>query len=276
MSYCWVMGSGLFSTVLFILFMAFVFASLVGALIYANSTVSSPKQPYDGGAPTTMESSTTSKTATSSVVQTTFTLPPTTSTTTLAGYVVASYVPDTFYLLDNVLLNYSSTAHSTETYAIYVNGILRDSTTSESYALAGLPAGEYDVVIARKDFRNATLSFEVLKDTYSTARERTFKLSHGERLSAINAGKASIRFYDSAFCSICAAIRPRLNKLVDDNRECVIYEKLSAFQHPEEVIAGTLPTIVVQGKHGTFKANGQVSMQKISDMIERASGCKVN
>ncbi|MBU0762508.1 MAG: hypothetical protein KKD39_05730 [Candidatus Altiarchaeota archaeon] len=266
------MNPSMFATLAFLAFMVFVFSVLVGALIYAESQLQTPPQTTTSSTLVSTTSSTSS--TTSSIFASTTQIQTTTST--LPGVISVTYSPKNIYHLDDVYINMSSSRSSDQPYVIYLNGLLRDQTHSDTYSILSVSGGEYEVIVSRHGFKNVSVKFDVDKTTYGNSKETSIKLSPGERQKAIGSGKASVRFYGSSSCSICASVRPRLNKLVDDNRECVVYEKLSAVIHPEEVLPGLLPTIVVEGRYGLFKISGMVSMDKVKDMIKRASGCGVN
>ena len=107
-------------------------------------------------------------------------------------------------------------------------------------------------------------------------------MTREERLRVFAEGKANLRVYDSPGCIICRQVVPAIGKFVDNNRRCIVYEKLHYFDHTAELKSIfdlkqglEFPLVVVEGRRGTYKANGYVSTSLISSYVVSASGCDI-
>jgi|GEM_PF-4766419 len=267
------MGHAIAITVILFILLAAVGLAIVGGLYVMSDG--------EGAVPEATSSSTLSSTVTTSTVPTTTTTTSTvftpttttTSTTLLLGRIKMTIAPEMPYRLDDVIVTVSYDGEGSDKAALYLNGKLKDTLIDGTYRLISLESGHYEVVIERKGFWNASTSFDVDDDTYATSREVRQKLSRGQELVAMREGKAVIRFYDTSSCSVCKVVVSKLNKLVDDNRECIAYEKLSYYKYANKLGAGALPFIEVEGSGGQMNANGLVKMSKVRSMVERVSGC---
>ncbi|MBD3387973.1 MAG: PEGA domain-containing protein [Candidatus Altiarchaeales archaeon] len=263
------MDSDVKLTIVFLLLMVLVLAGLIAGLAYL--TYSAPESPP---LTTTTSSSTTTSTA-SSTSSTTVTIVSTTTTTTLRPLHISSS-PDMLYRFDDAILNVTSDGDGLSGAVVYVNGEFDGTTVDGFYRLLSLEGGEYDVVVSKDGHYNASTRVVVSPDTYATSKAVHEELSLLERQMAFADGKASVRMYETSFCSNCRQVRPKLDAVVDSNRDCIVYEKLSWYSHQREAGGGTLPIIVIEGSRGEFRVTGIVPMSTVKSMVERASGCDVS
>jgi hypothetical protein len=268
------MDAGLVYTLVFILFMVVVLAGLIGGIIYL--TADGGNKPPEKPATTTYTTSTSTTTTESPITPTSSSSTlTTTSTTTTLGFRVltVTYSPEKLYRLDDAVLTVESGGSPITGALVYVDGEYSGSTADGSYDILSLTGGMHEVVVVKQGYMNVSVTVTVSEDTYATSKDVHRELSLIERNQAFLEGKADVRFYTTPFCVNCAQVRRKLDKLVDDNRECIVYEKLSYYKYRNELGGGDLPFIIVQGDNGEFTVNGLVSMSRVEDMIERASGC---
>lgn len=265
------MNLGLTVTLAFMLFLFAAAVALVAGIIYLDARDSGP----DPAPPTPSSTTTSTSVTSSSTIPTPTTVTTSTTSTTLPGILSIEYFPEVIYRLDDVVLSVEADGEPVTGAEVYVNSELSGGTRNGAYTMVSLSGGYYQVFVAHPGYENASISFTVDERTYATSKDVRERMTQSERAQAIADGKASVRFFDSPGCSICAAVRPKLDKLVDDNRQCIAYEKLSFLRYRTEegLGSGSLPFIVVEGSRGRFIVNGLVSMSRISDLIERSSGC---
>ncbi|MFH0861987.1 MAG: PEGA domain-containing protein [Candidatus Altiarchaeota archaeon] len=264
----------------FILFMFVAIAVLVGGIIYLDSSnpgvsVSMPQTQTSTTSSSTTSTSTTSSTQAPPEEPTTTTA--STTTTLQLKPLLASFSPKDPYKGDDVIVNASSYGTRLEGLSVYLDGRLYGGCDIQCELLS-MGGGSHTVVLAKMGYENATLTVELAPTTYANSPAVRTKLTPAQRQAAMNAGKASLRVYDSPGCTICAQVMPMINKFVDNNRECVAYEKLHAYDHvsdPDVKSFGvtTFPLIVVEGSRGKFKANGYVTAAMINNLVVQASGC---
>ena len=187
-----------------------------------------------------------------------------------------SYSPERLYRFDDVQLTVDSGGDPVSGASVYVNGEYWGVTNDGNHTLLSLEGGTYEVSVSRDGFTEASVTVVVNAATYATSQDVRMEMSPAERQRAFDEGRADVRFYETPFCTNCALVRGKLNKLVDSNRGCVVYEKLSYYKFRNELGTGERPFIVVEGSYGKYTVNGRVSMTKVKDLIERASGCDVS
>ncbi|MFH1054911.1 MAG: hypothetical protein V1744_02320 [Candidatus Altiarchaeota archaeon] len=272
------MNMGLTLTLGFMILLAVVLAVLVGGIIYMDSggaEVVAPTQTTDTTTSTTPTTTTTTTETTDTTATSTLS---TTSTTLELKTLSVSYSPNKLYKTDDVNLDIKSGGIPVHGATVFLNGRVVDQTGEFSYTILSLEGGSNEVVASHDGYYNSTLTIDVEKTTYAASQVVRRELTAAERQRAISDGKADLRVYDSPGCAICAIVIPAINKLVDRNRDCIVYERLHAFDHTSELKAfkgDYFPYIIAEGSLGTFHASGQVSMSQVKDMIERASGCSV-
>ncbi len=269
--------------VLVTILFALIIMAIIGLYMISDDIVGVPETSSTLPPQTTVTS--TISTTTSSVPTTsmpgepdkTTTVPQiaTTTTTIPLGVIHISIDPKNPYRKDDVYVTVDPDPHSEKKGLIKVNEKIIDTIGDDPFKLISLESGDYEVIVTMEGYEDSSYHFEVAQETYATSRDVRQKLSRGEELIAINEGKAVIRFYDTASCSICKAVVAQLNKVVDDNRECIVYEKLSYYKYSSRFGTGYLPFIEIEGKNGQMNANGQVKMSSIKNMVERVAGCDI-
>ncbi len=271
------MNTGLLLTLAFIAFMVVAAGALVVGLVVfsGEDALKLPETPS-----TTTSSSTMPSTTTSTIIHPSTTTSTSTSTTISNPPLSVSHEPDVIYSGDDVRLNVGSSGEPVTGASVYFDGRYEGPTEDGGYLVLSVPGGVHEVTVSLEGHGNASVTLDVDTDTYATSRDVIRELTPSERQQAFAEGKADIRFYESTACPVCRVVGARLNKLVDDNRDCIVYEKLSYYQHVNELtpLFGarvSLPLIIVEGSNGVFKANGEVSMTSVKGMVERASGCDV-
>ena len=157
--------------------------------------------------------------------------------------------------------------------SVYVDGVYSGPTDAGEYVILSLDGGTHEVVVEWGGHRNSTVFIVVDDRTYATSSDVHRGLSLAERQKAFAEGKVSVRLYEMSFCSLCAAVRRKVDPLVDRNRHCIVYEKLSYYKHSAELGGGSLPFLIVEGPRGTYRDNGLVKISTVKRMIESASGC---
>jgi hypothetical protein len=187
------------------------------------------------------------------------------------------YSPESPYKGDDLGLEVTSYGTAIGGYSVYLDGYLYGGCDVDCHILT-MTSGRHTIVVAKDNYQNLTFSVEVKPTTYANSPDVRTELTNGQRASVINSGKADLRVYDSPGCSICAQVIPVINKIVDNNRQCIAYEHLHAYDHmsePDVKSFGvtTFPFIVVEGSRGKFKANGFVTSTLIKNLITEASGC---
>jgi hypothetical protein len=275
----------------FIVFMAAVIVGLIGGLIYMNAggdvermweTTTTNAGPAATTAPTTSTAPQTpatqpQATTTSDTLPATTTYTTTTTSTTEAPYrapMTLSYSPAKLYKGDNAMITLKSGSTMVSDASIYVDGAFKGGTYGGVYNLERLEGGTHVVTAAKEGYMNATANVTVDENTYAKSKEVKEGLTAAERKAVISQGKANLRFYETSFCSNCAAMRPRIEEFVNENRDCIAYERLNAYKYASEVEpAIVLPYIVVEGPLGKRKTNGVVSMTVIEDMVAGVSRC---
>jgi hypothetical protein len=131
------------------------------------------------------------------------------------------------------------------------------------------------VAAGKGGYANATAAITVDMDTYAASKDVREELTPELRRKAFDEGKADVRFYETSFCSNCDYVRKQLAKVVDKNRRCIVYERLSYYSHANELGNGELPFIEVEGARGTYRTNGVIPMSKVKEMVFAASGCDI-
>ena len=264
------MTQGIVLTVIFIVFLAFIIAILIVALTYTANKPVAPKE----SASTAIVEYTSSTASTTTSTSTTSSISTTTSTIPLKIMEIL-YSPDKIYRGDDAIISVSM-GDDAKGSKLHINGDYKGVIGDSVFNLLSLEGGQHNIVLEKDGYVNGTLMLQVDIDSYATSRDVRQKMSRGEEIQHIAKGKSVIRFYDTASCSICKAVVSQLNKLVDDNRDCVVYEKLSYYKYSAKLGPGLLPFIEVEGSMGERTANGPVKMSTVKNMVESTSGCDMN
>jgi hypothetical protein len=277
------MNFGLAMTLGFIIFMAAVVVAIIGVMIYMDSSGVPEASPTSMTASTT-STSTTSSTTTLFTPLTEPTETTSTSTTLSLKPLAITYSPAKLYLHETATLRVTSEGEPQTGASIYLDGRPAILSNNGDDQLTSLDAGYHEVTAYKEGYSNATANFTVDKSTYSHSPAIRLGLTPEERLGAISDGKADLRFYENPGCTQCITVLNYLHKIVDKNRQCMVFERLnvwnpSANKEAQELFGKntvlSFPLIVVDGSKGTFKTQGVVSPDAIRDMIGRASGCSV-
>jgi hypothetical protein len=274
------MNLGLICTLGVIIFSAVAAACLIGASIYMSAVGGAPAkrtEPAAEKAPAT----TTTSTATSTTAAPRAQEPPAaagaaktaTTSRTMKGMTLA-YSPARLYKGDDASLDIRSGGERIMGAAVYLDGALAYQG-GENYPLFRLDGGTHRVAAVKGGYTNGTIVITVDADTYATSKDVREELKPEERRKAFEDGKADVRFYETSFCSNCDYVRKQLSKVVDKNRRCIVYERLSYYSHANELGNGELPFIEVEGAKGTHRTNGVIPMSKVKEMVFAASGCDI-
>jgi hypothetical protein len=185
-------------------------------------------------------------------------------------------IPDKkFFLNDEVSVYVSSNGQPMDGVEIYLNHILHGETDEGYYAIENLPGGDHMISVKFDGYYEVSAPISVSDDSYATSRDVRSPISETEKQKANSDGKAIVSFYETSFCTNCDVVRRKLNIVVDKNRDCLVYEKLSYWKYRDRLWSGSLPFITIDGRLGTYKANGLVKMESLKGMMERASGCEI-
>jgi hypothetical protein len=271
-------------TLVFIVFMVAALAGLIGGIIYLNSEEgAASKQPPQASPSTSTLPPTTTTGAPAQEPHeapstTSTTAPqPTTTTTLPPKTMTVSYAPREPYKGDDITLEIGGLEGAKA--SVYLDGAAY-TTCGRACELLTVQGGVRKVIVSAEGFANASLEIQVTTSSYANSREVTRRLTPDERAKVVASGKADLRVYDNPGCSICRQVIPVINKIVDNNRECVAYEKLHAYDNPDDVREFNgkfdyFPYIIVEGPGGRFRRNGFVTSTEIKDMIADAAGCQV-
>lgn len=262
-------------------------AALVGFVVYldAQGPAAQDEVPEPAtastAAPTTTYATTTTLPEHASTT-TMYSAPETTaSTTTTLKTMTVDYQPKNIYLEDDVNVTARDGQNRILDVALYLDGVPLSESDYDIKWIRSLEGGSHTVTVAADGYYNATFNLTASKTTYSGSRDVRHELTVRERSEALAAGKADFRFYDSPNCPNCRAVLSYLGRIIDKNRDCVVYEKLWVYDHPQElqVFFGKstvqFPLIIVDGPLGTSKTQGIVSANHIRDMISQTTGCEV-
>jgi hypothetical protein len=277
------MNLGLALTLGFIVFMAAVIAAVIGALVYLDSGGEAARETTT----TTASTATTTSSTASSTLPTSTTEPletSSTSTTLELRAISLTYSPEKLYLHDKASLEIKSGGEPLMGASIYLDGQLAIPSNNGDDQLPSLEGGPHKVTAVLDGYASATINITVEGSTYSHSPAVRGGLTPEERRSAISEGKADLRFYENPGCIQCITVLNYLNKIVDKNRQCMVFERLNVWNPTSNKEAQALfgkdtvlsfPLIVVDGQSGQFKTQGIVSADAIRDMVTRASGCSV-
>ncbi len=280
------MNAGLTLVMLFTVMMIAAAAGLVGWVVYLDAQApSAPREEAPPEAASTIPSTSTSTTiAPPEPSSTTLNAPEETTsstTTTTLRAMTADYQPKTIYLEDDVNVTATGSDGPVRGVTIYLDGVLESYSGDDVAWIRSIQGGGHTVTAAADGYYNESFNLTVQKTTYSGSRDVRRELTGRERQAAIASGKADFRFYDSPGCVNCRAVLSYLNHIIDKNRDCVVYEKMWAYDHPQEIQSffgkGTVqfPLIIVDGPRGTRQTQGVVSANHIRDMIRQTTGCEV-
>jgi len=282
------MNLGILMTVGFIVFMVILTAGLIGWVLYIGTgneiyRATTTQTTVSTSTTSTTESTTTAATSTTLVSRSAETLETTSTTsTTVPKRMKVTYSPETIYTEENVYLTVTEGGGTGIRGAtVYIDGTLMYQIQEEKYPLLGLEGGEHELTVSKDGYENVTLTVNVDPETYANSKMVRRELTAGERAKALSLGKADIRFYETSFCPNCAAVVRQLNRVVDKNRDCVVYERLVYYKYVNELSkefknGESLPFIIIDGPDGrAFKSSGIVSMNSVRDAIQRSTGCDI-
>jgi len=271
-------------TIMLVLMMAVMVAALVGGIIYLDSNpTQNPPASTTLPTTTTSTSTTTTESTSTTIPATVASIEASSTTSTIALRPLSVTVPAAkLYKFDDANLTVASDGTPVRDGFVYLDGNLLYQASGYSYPLLSLDGGDHKVTVSAEGYENATVAMIVAQTTYANSPERRKNISQDQKDEAFAEGKALISIYDNPGCPNCVLVINAVSKLVDNNRDCIIYQKLYYTEYSNsnslkdyKGVVFPFPLVIVEGSRGRYTSTGLVSASVIRDYAISASGCRI-
>jgi thiol-disulfide isomerase/thioredoxin len=234
------------------------------------------------GGVSTLHSTTTSSTLTSTsipVYSTTTTTVATTTTVPALLELDVAYSPSPVHRGDFVRLNVTSGGVALGGVSVYLDGKYGGDTLDGVFKTPALGSGLHRILLSKGGYGNVSFNLNVSSVPYTSSREVYRLMSQSERNAFITGGYVSVRYYYTPVCPQCRIVEPKLDELVRQFRDCILYEKVNLLK-PEHAarLKGRFgpsvqtPFLEFEGVNGVFTAQGLVHSSVMRNLFERAGG----
>lgn len=157
------------------------------------------------------------------------------------------------------------------------NAYAGSTNENGKFQVQNLESGNHTLNIAKEGFEDEELNISVYRSMYAMSLAVNRLLDSEIRAKYIADDRANLRFYYLPNCSLCKIMEPKVAKIVNEHRDCIVYEHISMwiYNNDPEIknqFAGKLtPVIRIVGSKANYETQGLVSPESLLDMIRNAA-----